>query len=356
MSVHPQELADAALDALPVAVVIADGTGTVLRRNRVADQLLPEGDRLDEILGCVEQEGGQADWPAELSQLAGSCSTMVYSELRLDVPDGGTRLVDVSLSSLDAATSMALVVVEDVTDRASMARRLATTERMAAVGRLAARVAHELNNPLDGILRFLGLAERAGDRGDGAAAREYLQKTRAGVKRMAEIIAELLDYSRVAGRQFERIGVEGAIQQALDAMAPHLEAAAVTVVCDVNVGDGCTVPGELFQVLCNLIKNSVDAMASGGRLTLAAACADGCEVITVTDTGAGVEPEVMDKVFDPFFTTKDVRSGTGLGLSICRDIVTRAGGTISIANAPTGGAVATVTVPHRRCRMEKVHE
>lgn len=355
MSVRQDLLSDVALDALPVAVVIADGDATVLKRNRAADDLLPAGTHLADVLGRVTDDGRDIDWAAELSRLGDSDGPLSYRQLRLETAGGAARLVDLHVSSPDGPP-VAIVVVEDVTEQASMARRLATTERLAAVGKLAAKVAHELNNPLDGILRFLGLAERSSERGDGAKSAEYVQKARIGVQRMAEIVSELLDYSRAAGGQSERLPIAAMIDQALEVMAPHLEAAAIAVVCDVNVSDRCVVGGELFQVLCNLIKNAVDAMASGGRLTLTAACVDDADVLTVADTGPGIDPEVLEKVFDPFFTTKGIQSGTGLGLSICRDIVRQSGGTISLANGSACGAVVTVTIPHRVAGKENGHE
>jgi len=356
MNVQPDQLADVALDALPVAVMIADGTATVIKRNRAAEQLLAAGGPLAEVLGEVTEDGREVDWAGELSRLADCGEPVSFSQLRLQTPAGGSRLVDLHLSLLDGVTGAVLAVIEDVGDRASMTRRLATTERMAAVGKLASKVAHELNNPLDGILRFLGLAERAAEDGDAGKGREYIRKARDGVRRMGRIVSELLDYSRAAGRRIEWLPIGAAVEQALEAMAPHLEAAAVTVVCDLNVGDRCRVPGEMFQVICNLIKNAVDAMPSGGRLTVTAACADGCDVLTVADTGDGVPPDVLAKAFDAFFTTKNARSGTGLGLSICRDIVSRAGGTISLANADGGGALVTLTLPHQKPGKETPDE
>ncbi len=348
MHIRPYELADIAIEALPVAVVVVDRAGRVARRNAAASALLPAGATLADILPCRTEDDCTVDWSADLAGLAGAGGRISYQSLRLAGDSPGARLVDVHLAAVEHVAAAAVVTVEDVTDRQSLHRRLAASERMAAVGNLAAKVAHELNNPLDGILRYVGLAERTLTDGDVAKTRTFLERVRTGVGRMTGIIADLLNYSRVSGRPTEMTPIRSLIEQSLDVMAPHLEASGVTVVCDLDDGDSRQAPGDLFQVMCNLVKNAADAMASGGRLTVVLRAGESI-VVTFADTGDGIDPERMDDIFRPFFTTKAAGKGTGLGLSICREIAQRAGGDVTASNRRQGGAIFTLTVPRHRC-------
>ncbi|MFW6155022.1 MAG: sensor histidine kinase [Planctomycetota bacterium] len=349
MDTRPREVAEAVLETLSVAVLVADEGGQVRWRNRLARQWLPEADRL-EAVGAALDDGAGVDLEEQESVRQGA--------LRLTTPDGAARSVEVHLRRLEGTPPATAVMIADVSDRLSVQRRLAATERMAAVGKLAANVAHELNNPLDGIGRFLGLTARAVAAGEGDKALMHIAKARAGLERMGRIVAGLLDASRSAGREGYRQTIRAAVDQALDVMAPAIEADNIVVVCDLAGSERGLVPGEVFQVLCNLIRNAVDAMDPGGRLTIAT-CGDGRrETITVADTGPGFPPEALadqgQKAFEAFYSTKTGGSGTGLGLGICRDIVTRAGGMITLTNGANGGAVVTITLPYASTGGEEV--
>ncbi|NLF32355.1 MAG: hypothetical protein GX591_15880 [Planctomycetes bacterium] len=354
METRPRQLAEAVLETLSVAVLVADASGAIRWRNSLASQWLPDAHRLVPALAAIDDDAGPVDWSARIAGLGGTAAVR-QGGLRLKTPDGAVRSVEVHLRRLDGASPITAVMVADVSDQLSVQRRLAATERMAAVGKLAANVAHELNNPLDGIGRFLGLAARAVAAGEDDKALAHIAKARGGLDRMGRIVAGLLEASRSAGREGHLQPVRTAIEQALDVMAPAIEAGNVVVVCDLVATDRCLVAGEMFQVLCNLVRNAVDAMAGGGRLTLAAHCAEGRETIIVSDTGPGFPPEALagERAFEPFYSTKGLGRGTGLGLGICRDIVTRAGGTIALANGAAGGAVVTITLPHRTAGAEE---
>lgn len=346
------QLAVSALEALPVAVLLVDPQGRVLHRNAAADSLLPAGESLSEVLRCSGPDSHEVDWLAELAGLDSSAKAIRHEGLRLGGQGQAARLADVHLTALPGSGQGALVMVQDVTGRASMERRLATSERLAAVGKLAAQVAHELNNPLDGILRYLGLTERAAGQGQTDKIGDYLGHARQGLNRMAEIIAELLDFSRAGVKGGEWEPLEALLRQALGAMAPRLEAAGVSIVCDLASDADCRLPGNFFQVFCNLMKNAADAMPDGGRLTITARRAEGAVRVEFADTGDGIDEDALVRIFEPFFSTKALGSGTGLGLSISRDIVERAGGQITAANRPQGGAVFTVSAP---CRSAAMH-
>lgn len=222
--------------------------------------------------------------------------------------------------------------------------------RMASLGRLAARVAHELNNPLDGILRYVNLALRVNQSSGGdARINDYLDKARGGLLRMAQITTGLLEFSRASHAPPEQATINRIIEDAIASMAGRAAETGVSVerhflAVDLPVARG----SNIFQVFCNLIKNALDAMPEGGRLTATTRSEAGNLVIAIEDTGIGL-PEEADRIFEPFFTTKEAGRGTGLGLAVCREIVERYGGTITAQRRQPRGTAFVVRIPEKNC-------
>ncbi len=239
-----------------------------------------------------------------------------------------------------------LLVIEDVTSRLSMERRLAVSERLAAVGKLAAKVAHELNNPLDGIMRYINLGIRVCESGGGQDnVVRYLTEARKGLTRMVQILGELLEFSRSSYGTYDEANVNRYVEDAVNAMQDKAIRKGVTIVCNMEgVMPPLRVGSNLFQVFCNLIKNAVDAMPGGGTLTITTRLINGEVVVAFEDTGVGL-PENTEQIFQPFFTTKPNGQGTGLGLAICKDIIEKYNGRIFAEKRPEGGARFTVVVP-----------
>jgi len=219
------------------------------------------------------------------------------------------------------------------------------SERLAGVGRLAAMVAHEINNPLDGIIRLVNLAGRAGAEGDGERVERYLGEAGKGLQRMVTIVRDLLDFSRSAGGAVEPMPIQDILTEAAQAMAPAAEQGGVeiAVACDGELA--ALRSGSLYHVVLNLVKNAVEATPSGGRVRAAARAQGDALVIEVADTGPGIPPESVPRLFEPFYSLKAVGKGTGLGLVISKDLVEKQGGTLTAANRPEGGAVFTVRIP-----------
>jgi len=222
--------------------------------------------------------------------------------------------------------------------------------RMAALGRLAARVAHELNNPLDGILRYVNLALRVNHSGGGdSRINEYLDKARGGLLRMAQITTGLLEFSRASHAPPEQATINRIIEDAIASMAGRAAETGVSVerhflAADLPVARG----SNIFQVFCNLIKNALDAMPQGGTLTVVTRTEPDDLVIAIEDTGIGL-PDEADRIFEPFFTTKEAGRGTGLGLAVCREIIERYGGTITAHRRDPKGTAFVVRIPEKNC-------
>lgn len=220
-----------------------------------------------------------------------------------------------------------------------------SSDHLAAVGRLAARVAHELNNPLDGSLRYINLVRKIlGDDADPRAT-QYLEQAAIGLKRMARIVGELLEFSRSHADYCETGDVNAMVEDAIRMHTVQADRQSVVIAASFREGDMPAMDGaKLLQVFSNLIKNAIDAMPQGGCLTVTTGVCDGDVVIRFEDTGCGLGDDV-ERIFEPFYTTKPPGEGTGLGLAICRDYVRQMEGEISAANGPERGAILTVTLP-----------
>jgi signal transduction histidine kinase len=235
------------------------------------------------------------------------------------------------------------LVVTNVTEKVAFESELAQSERLNTMGRVAGRVAHELNNPLDGILRYVNLALRALDT-QPDKARQYLQQCRDGLMRMVRIVSEMLEFSRGMHSPFEKEPLDKLLEEALATMAGVLDGVQVHLVRDYHGGALGVNSEAMFQVFCNLIKNAADAMGGKGTLTVRLThTADGWEV-AIRDTGGGFDPALSEDIFKPFFTTKQPGQGTGLGLAICRDILEKIGGSIMGRNIE-GGSEFVVFLP-----------
>ena len=236
-----------------------------------------------------------------------------------------------------------VIIVEDVTEQTKIEKRLAASERHAVIGKLAARVAHELNNPLDGILRFINLSIALKD--DEDPTREYLTECKKGLERMVGIVSSLLEFSRSTYPTHRDTRLNDVIREAVGTLRHRAEQHGIKVVFDLTDNMPELRCGELIQVFLNLTKNAYDAMKAGGSLTLTSRLEGEKVVVSVADTGCGMPDGIVNRIFDPFFTTKGPSEGTGLGLAICHDIIEKHGGTIAVDSVLDQGTTFTIALP-----------
>jgi signal transduction histidine kinase len=224
--------------------------------------------------------------------------------------------------------------------------RLVDATRLAAVGELAAAVAHEINNPLTSVLGFASmLAEQVPA---GQPLREQLDIVVSEASRARDIVRDLLDFSRQRPLVLRPVDVNAVVRQALALLRPTSGRVTVHEEYDPDLPPVEADASRLKQVFVNIVQNAFHAMPGGGRLRVRTE-RDGDDVtVSFADTGVGIPAENLTRIFDPFFTTKPDVKGTGLGLSVSLGIVRQHGGAIAVESEPDRGSIFTVRLPLRR--------
>jgi len=238
-----------------------------------------------------------------------------------------------------------VLVFKDVTDEREVSRRLFQAEKMSAVGQLAGGVAHEINNPLGGILAFAQLMSRDGGRTPDD--QENLRLITDAALRAKRIVESLLRFSR-RPREEEKgpVVLSQVVDDALLLLQSQLKDGRIELKRDYQEAVALGNANQIQQIVINLVVNSLQALAGDGRITVATTRSGPGKVrLSVADTGPGIRPEVARRIFEPFFTTKAEGQGTGLGLSICYQIAEEHGGTIRLESTPDQGACFVVELP-----------
>jgi signal transduction histidine kinase len=249
-----------------------------------------------------------------------------------------------SVGEITATVAKALEHHQALSANQDLRERLRVQDKLAMIGKLAAGVAHELNNPLDATLRCMRLLR---DRVQGdAEAREMLELSHAGLLRMADIVQSLLTFSRNAAVEQTPQPLTTLVEEAVTAVSLALDAKAPRflrrIAADV---ERVPLPRGIYQVLTNLLRNAADATGPKGTVTVQAERRDDRLLLSVTDDGPGIPAAILPRVFEPFFTTKDPGRGTGLGLPISARLVEKFGGAIRLECPAGGGTVASVNIP-----------
>ncbi|OCC14140.1 sensory box sensor histidine kinase [Dissulfuribacter thermophilus] len=221
------------------------------------------------------------------------------------------------------------------------------TEKMATVGNLAAGVAHEINNPLGGvILCFKNLIESDMDE---ETRKIHIEVINSGLLKIQKTVKELLDFARKTPMAKVPSSVNSILDESIRLVDCMLAKRNIKIIKDFYV-DMPTVlvdPGKIEQVIINIIINAVHAMGENGTLFISTAVEDDMCVISIKDTGPGIDPKILSRIFDPFFTTKEPGKGTGLGLAVCKAIIEQHGGRIEVESEKGAGARFIIKLPIR---------
>jgi len=337
------------IQSLPIGVIVFDSDLKIIEANSQATKLIKLGDFIDESLakGADNPNKAERGWTEKLKSVVSAGKILEFNNINYAL-NGKTKLLQIACMPLKKAETARIlcgtVIIEDITEKDNIQKQLANTEKLATVGKLVSKVAHELNNPMDGILRYLNLAMRIIEDKQLEKPKEYLTQCRQGLMRMVQIVSELLEFSRSTYASLEHFDLEQILEDTLRTMDVRTETCNIQVSRNYGHGIPQIKNGNLFQVFCNLVKNALESMPAGGQLNISTRLeADDTAVIEFRDTGTGLPTEHTDAIFEPFFTTKD--RGTGLGLAICKDIVERYHGRITAENAPGGGSIFTVYLP-----------
>ncbi|MCC7292101.1 MAG: hypothetical protein IT449_08590 [Phycisphaerales bacterium] len=230
-------------------------------------------------------------------------------------------------------------------EKLSLAEQVRQADRLATIGRLAAGMAHEINEPLGAILGFAQLARKFSGVPDPVA--RDLQKIVQAALHAREFVRKLMLFARQSPPSRTSVRLNEIVEESLVLLGSRLKESGVTVVRDLDQS-GCTLSADavqLHQLLVNLCVNAIQAMPPGGTLTVRTQRVEDSVRVTVEDTGSGISPDIAGRIFEPFFTTKTAEQGTGLGLSVVHGIVTSHGGTIRFGSRPGGGTKFEISLP-----------
>lgn len=328
------------IDCMADAVLYVTPDGIVRLRNRAAECFWPQGTPADDGLrACHPPER----WKDLIDKISDPAPVELHPIFEVD-----GRSYEGSYARVwdsDGSLRGVVMVARDITERIETQAWRMQQERMAVVGKLAAGLAHELNNPLGAIALFAQHALGKLDAGHPLA--EHLGTVLRNANLCKKIVRDLLEYARQRPPERRQASLAELMGDVGRTLEPQAQASKVLVQHQGSSSAAGSVYGDvdqLRQVLVNLGLNAIEAMPEGGTLTFNVAPAPGGRVrIDVRDTGQGIAPEEHERIFAAFHTTKP--EGTGLGLTVARDLVTAHGGTITVASQPGRGSIFTVILP-----------
>jgi PAS domain S-box-containing protein len=349
-------------DSIAHLVAVADRRGRIVHVNKAfasrlgktREQLLEEP--LSDFIG-PELAAWIAEQQSDSVDIEGHPATCEIFDPRLN----GPFMVTVTdLLNHERERAGSVIVARDLTpqtkleaEREELRQRLTQSEKLAALGQFVAGIAHELNNPLQGVLGHLELLRVTG--AFPKQLRREVQTIYREADRAAKIVRNLLVFAGSRRLLRRAVSLNAVLHKVVALRTPACRAAGIELVrhYDEKLPRVQSDPLLLHQVFLNMVMNAEQAVAStggGGRIEITTKTSPSKDriIATVRDTGCGIAPDVLSRIFEPFYTTKEVGKGTGLGLAIAYGIVQEHGGEILAANHPDGGAIFTVELPVKR--------
>src|SRR3954469_4998857 len=316
--------------------------------NATREELI--GHKLDEFIG---KERAEADWKDFLTaeRIAQGMQQNVW-----EAEQDGRRVVVEVRATPHYVPDRHLFVLRDITEQRALEEQLRQAQKMEAVGQLAGGIAHDFNNLLTVIAGYGEIAKHRIGAGPGGSELAEIQRA---AHRASELTRQLLAFAR---RQvLEPVLLDGnEVAGGLVPMLTRLIGADIEIamLAADELPPVLADRAQLEQVIINLAINARDAMPDGGTLAIETSCGEGLVKLAVSDTGTGIDPEVLERIFEPFYTTKDVGFGTGLGLATVHGIVVQSGGRVDVTSRPGMGSTFTVrfpAAPHERAHDAPEH-
>ena len=338
-----RQIEDRLIESSVDGVVVADREGKILIFNRGAESIL--GYSADEVVGKMSIRDIYFGCRAKMSSfpllLRGKDGELIESEFSASVvyDEKGNESVTVG-------------VFKDLREKRGMERELRNTreallqsEKLAAMGRLTSQIAHELNNPIYGIMNTLELLKS--EVPPESKRRGILELSLSETVRLTEMLRSMLSFSKPEEEKRVPVKINGLIEGILLVMEKQMREAniRVTTAFSAEIPEIMASTNQMRQVMLNMIKNAKESMPSGGTLFVRTMRGDGNVRIIIRDTGVGIPEELKDKIFEAFFTTKQKIKGTGLGLSVCYGIVKGHGGEIEVESEVGKGTTFIINLP-----------
>jgi len=323
----------AVLDSMSDGVIAVDSGGEITTFNRAAAQIL--GKSPEAVVGRKYRDEFGAGPKAGVAPR--------FRELKTD--DGANVPVSERAAPIADASGGrrgTVYVFQDLSEVEALREEVRRKDRLAALGQMAATIAHEIRNPLGGIQGFAALLQR--DVPEDDPRRRLVEKIISGTKSLDRVVNELLEYTRPLELKIERVDVATVIAGAIEFLPSVPERVCVTNRAGAEVGVRADA-NKLKQVLLNVLLNAVQSVGDAGEIEVCVEADVGHVTIVVKDSGPGIASEHLDKIFMPFFTTRE--KGTGLGLAAAAKIVESHGGCIEAASAVGDGATFRIRLPQR---------
>jgi signal transduction histidine kinase len=343
------------LETLPLGVFVLDGALNVVRANRAGTRVLAcaSADAHGPLGSLLPRDKGVLVLEFLREAFRSRRVASVEVEMTIAGDSKNFRLTAAPVEPASDRGAFAVLLVEDITRAKGLERQMLLTERLTTAGRLAAGVAHELNNPLATIA---GCAESLQGRlapgdpsllADASDFRHYLRLIEEEAYRCKEITGSLLHFVRDPGSLREPTDLNATVMKAVELLSHQSRFAASRVVTDLDLAlpPVAVNEGQLRQVCLGLASNALEAMEGRGTLTIRSRLIHAAIELELEDEGPGIAEENLTRIFDPFFTTKPPGQGTGLGLAIAQGIVNDHGGRIEVSSALGKGSIFRVVLP-----------